>query len=114
MIREFFLEGGYGMYVLVVIGLAAMVVGGWFAAGEERGRWPAWILVALCVVAGAGFTVQGRSLTDDAVMAVDPAMREQIIEQGYKEANRPLQFGIGLAIVGAVVAGVGEMKRRKS
>jgi hypothetical protein len=40
-------------------------------------------------------------------------MRDRIMEQGYKEASRPLQFGVGIAILGAIVAGTGELRLRR-
>jgi hypothetical protein len=70
------------------------------------------VLVALCVVGGAGFMLQGRSITDAAVANVDPQMREMLVEQGYKESARPLQLGVGLAVVGGIIAAAGEAKRR--
>jgi hypothetical protein len=114
MLVQFFQEGGWGMYVLVVLGLAGVVVAGLYASGQEKMRWPAWIIAAACVLAGAGFMLQGRSLTDDAIAAVDPQQQEMIREAGYREAARPLQLGIGLAVLVGAIAAAGEVKRKKS
>jgi len=114
MLVRFFQEGGYGMYVVLLFGLMGVAAAAVYAARQERMRWPAWGLAAACVVAGALFMMQGRSRTDEAIAAVDPQTQEMIREAGYRESQRPLQLGLGLGVLVAVLAAAGEVKRRKS
>jgi uncharacterized membrane protein len=123
MVMQFFQEGGYGMYVVLLLGMAGVAAAAVYASGQERMRWPAWGLAAACVVAGALFMMQGRSRTDEAIAAVDPqlseAIREAVDDQhiravGYRGSQRPLQLGIGLGVLVAVISAIGEVKRRKS
>ena len=113
MIRQFFLEGGYGMWILLMLALGVVAVAALFANGNDRMRAPAWVLVAAAVFAGAAVMLQARSLVDAAVANVDPQMRDAIVEQGNKEAARPLQLGVGIAVLGAIVAGTGELRLRR-
>jgi heme O synthase-like polyprenyltransferase len=114
MIASWFLEGGYGMWVMVTVGVGVLAVAAVYAAGQDRLREATWALVGLAVAAGAAFMLQGRALVERAVENVDPQMRARIVAQGYAEAQHPLELGVGIALAGAAVAGVGELRRRRA
>src|SRR5437868_1561256 len=104
--REFFLEGGGWMYPIALFGLVSVAAGATAFATRSRGTALAGLaLAALVMLLGVAGMMRGRALTDDAIAHVEPSIAEAIRAQGHKEANRPLQLGGPLALLGLALSG---------
>lgn len=114
------LEGGYGMAVLSVVGgyaIGAAVASRW---SESRGPKIAAAVGALVtVLAGLGFHAQALRVIEEALERVDPAEVELIRAAGRGEALRLVEWAglLGLVTVlllvrGGPVARLGEGERR--
>lgn len=104
---DMFREGGWTMWLIVLLTLAA--VPATMAALVSNSRALAFVglgLVALIALTGVGGTMLGRHQVDAAIAAVgDVHDRELIHEMGYREAGRNLQFaglvGVPLMLLAA-------------
>lgn len=108
---EFFAEGGFGMFPVLGFGLAAIAVGGRFAADADPTRAPlvralAWLLVAstlhamlLDVAAVLWFVADPSRAPDDTLV--------RTVFQGLRESTRPGALGGGLLVLALVLDAVG-------
>lgn len=110
---SFFREGGFGMWIILFIGFAAIVLGIAYAATKERAlRLPAaGVALATLVVAGL-FWWHALNVVGEALAAVEPSMQAQLEEAGRSEAARNLQLGGGLFIIAAIATAAGDLRRR--
>ena len=112
-VRQWFVEGGIFMILLLVLGVPAALIGGVMHAVAAR-RWSLLVgalLLLLPAGTGALGTVHGRRVTEDALAATDPAHRAMLREAGYREAGHAVRFGVGISVVGLVPLVVGEVRR---
>lgn len=114
MILEWFHEGGYGMWVLLALAAGLIPTALLYARGADTLRLVTGIMLGLVLLGGALFTMQGRGMTEDAIVNVDPSQAELIRAQGYKEASRPIVFAIAIVVAGGIPFAIGEARRRKS
>jgi hypothetical protein len=108
-----FHEGGWPMYLLVLLGLEGMTVGALHIAFAQRWtRILAGSALASILIFGAFGTWLGRTRTEEALRAVDPAMAAQLREVGEREASRPIEFAVVLAGLTLVPFVVGELRKK--
>lgn len=100
------------MWLVLLVGIAAIGAAIAHLREVERARDIAIGLVVACVVVGGGLMVSLRSRVDDVLPAVDPAQREAIREQGYAESLRPIELAVGLAVVAGALVVAAETRRR--
>ena len=105
---EFFHEGGILMYPIALLGLAALALGAVAAGAKQKGVAVGALVCATTVMllSVAGM-MMGRMQVKAALEVVNPADREQIMQVGYAEANRPLQLGVPMGVLGAMLGLVG-------
>jgi hypothetical protein len=114
VIINYFHEGGYGMWVLLALAAGLIPTVLLYARGGESLRVVSAVMLGLVLLGGAFFTMQGRGMTEDAIENVDPASRELIRDEGYKEASRPILFALIIVVAGGIPFAIGESRRRKS
>jgi hypothetical protein len=91
---RFWMEGGVAMYLVALLWLAAEGAGVLaIVTRKSVVAMAAMALSALPLTAGVLGMVYNRSVVENAVAMVNPADRAIILEQGNKEAMRPLQLG---------------------
>ena len=98
-LAQFWLEGGFVMYPVLLTWLAAEASG--VVALISKNVAAAMVAIALSsapLIVGVAGQAWNRSRVDEAIAHVSPADKELIREAGYKESARPLQFG-GFATV---------------
>ncbi len=101
---RFFAEGGFWMYPIALLGLGAVVLGAVGLAAKSKGAaLGAMVCAALVTLLGVAGMMWGRMHTDRALAMVAPDFAEQIREQGYREANRPVQLAGGFVVLGALL-----------
>ena len=110
------------MYQVLYLGVPALVIALLHAVAPRK--WSVWTgagIVSLAVVTGVLGWHQSRSLADEYVereqrdpeSRVTPAELEEMREQAYLEASRPLQFA-GIAAAACLLPLlVGEIRRRR-
>jgi hypothetical protein len=116
---EFFKEGGFGMWPILVFGLITLVVAGRFAARPERrqlGFLGGMALSTVLVMLHATWTDFGTvcgALADPE--RVSDAGLTRTMWQGLKECTRPGAFGLALLTLAAILfaAGLSRMKREE-
>ena len=108
-VSTMFHQGGPTMFMITALIIPALALVG-VHIGLRR-KWS--LLVSLGVIAailGIGLfgMMQGRGRTDDALgRAENEQERAMILEEGYKESSRPMQYaGLvgGILVVGVLVA----------
>jgi hypothetical protein len=93
-LAQFWMEGGAAMYLVALLWLAAEGAGVLaIVTRKSVVAMAAMALSALPLTAGVLGMVYNRSRVMEAVAMVNPADKAMIIEQGNKEAMRPLQLG---------------------
>jgi hypothetical protein len=98
-LAQFWLEGGFVMYPVLLSWLAAEASG--VVALITKNVAAAMAAIALSsapLIIGVAGQAYNRAQVDAAIAHVDPADQETIREAGYRESARPLQLG-GLATV---------------
>jgi len=103
------MEGGFWMYPILLLGLVAVALAALQLVLGNRVFQLAAVVVALApAVLGVLGWMHGRSSVDNVLGMVTPEDRPRLQAQGYKEAQRPLQFGgaitglcVPLLVVGA-------------
>jgi hypothetical protein len=108
-------EGGVTMLwikYLIVPGL--LVVAVHVFAPRRWSLWCSALVIALIVGAGAYGTLEQRSRIGDPLPTPVASEREleQLRAEGYREANRPIQFGGVVAGGLAVILSIAELRRR--
>ena len=102
--REFFLEGGFWMYPIALLGLVGVVLGAVALAAKAKGlALASLVLAAIVMLLGVGGMMWGRMKTDEALAMVSPEHAAAIREVGHKEANRPLQLAGPFSVLGALM-----------
>jgi threonine dehydratase len=112
---RWFAEGGWSMWVLLLLALPAVAAG--FAHLAERRRVTLYLgggAVLLAVLVGVTGWMSGQEAVESALAggAIDPAMVAQLRAQGEKEARRPLELAGAIALVAGLLVVGGELKRR--
>jgi hypothetical protein len=111
----FFREGGYGMYVVLALGVAALTAGIAYVVDRDRPLRPvcAGLLIGT-VAAGIVFTQLARGRVEAAIAGIEPGPQKlEILEMGKKEAGRNLELALGAALIAAIPFGAAELKRRR-
>jgi hypothetical protein len=114
MISDWFYEGGFMMYVVLLAGLIAIPLAIVHAAQPKR--WSLAIsggFLVLVLASGAAGTLLGRMKVNQVLPLVAPDQVEALKEQGYKEASRPIVFAAIVVGIGAIPFAFGEIKRKK-
>lgn len=112
---EFFAEGGFWMYPISLLGIVAVALGAVALGAKQKNLAVAALACAAVVMLmGVGGMMWGRSQVDRALVMVNPEDAEKIREQGYLEANRPLQLGGPLAVLSTLLALSGFVMTRRS
>jgi hypothetical protein len=83
------------------------------AMGEARLRLPVLATIGVTLGAGALFWWHNLERVAEALENVDPSMRITLEEVGRRESARPIQLAVGAAVLAAIIAGVGELQRRR-
>jgi len=116
---DFFKEGGWGMYPVLVLGVILVVSAARYAIDGESARLRFVIAMSLSLVASIA-----TACTADVAMVfwylqsperVPDAMFHRILAEGLKESSRPAMLGLsllGLALI-AVSIGVYRTGRRE-
>ena len=108
---EMFLEGGWTMWVIVLLTLGALPATIAALVASHRGLAMVGLaLVAAIGITGVGGTMLGRRQVDRAMTHLSPVDRALIHELGYREASRNLQFA-GLAGVPLMLLAVAAYAR---
>ena len=109
---EMFREGGWTMWVIVLLTLGALPATIAALVANHRGLAMVGLaLVAAIAITGVGGTMLGRRQVDAAIGAVSDAHDRALIhEMGYREAGRNLQFA-GLVGVPLMLLAVGAYAR---
>ena len=108
---QFFMEGGWSMYPILVLGLILVWSAARFAIDREPvrrsfiGVTSLALLVSLVQGSLSGFGVLMWALSD--VKRVPPEMRLPILFAGLKEVTRPGIFGLGFLGVGLILLAIG-------
>lgn len=116
-LMQLFMEGGWPMWLIVLLTLAAGATT--VAALIANNRVMAFVAlggVALIALTGVGGTMLGRQQVDAAIVAVEDAHdRELIREGGYREASRNLQFAgiVGVPLLLLAVAAYARAMQRQ-
>jgi hypothetical protein len=108
---EFFKEGGWGMYPILVVGLVLLWSSCRYALDREPARRP---FIAVLTLAYLAFIVQGV-LTDIATVfwalseghKVPPDQLVLVLLEGMKESTRPAILGFGLMGLALVAVSIG-------
>jgi hypothetical protein len=111
----FFREGGSGMYVILLLAVAAIAVGVAYAISGARPLRPvAAGLLGATLLAGLGFQMRAQHRVEEAVAGIEGGPgKAELMAMGQKEAGRNLQLALGGIFVGAIAFIAGELKRRK-
>lgn len=116
---EFFAEGGWGMYPVLVFGLSAVGGAIWFALKPEPRRLAFTAAMWLTLVSA----IVHATWTDlAAVMAylADTTQKEpgapvvSILFQGLKESTRPGTMGGMFLTLGLLIVGIGALRAPKN
>jgi hypothetical protein len=111
---RWFLEGGAGMWLIAVAGLAGIACAAVHAATRDAGpRLAALALLGVAFALGVVLTMQARARVDNAIREVDPEMRDRLRVVGYEESSHLVELAIALAAVGAIPIAVGALRKRR-
>jgi hypothetical protein len=106
-IAEFFNEGGFWMWPVSFFGMTAFALGVLAVSSRNRTMTLSALGVSCAVVfLGVTGTMLSRMQVKQAVAMIKPTYRDGVLEQGFKEANRPLQLAGGFALLGLLMGGV--------
>lgn len=111
---EFFAEGGWGMWVILFVGVALLGAAGRFAARPSRRQVAplgAMALATLISIVHATWTDFGAvfGAVADEKRVADAALTRVLFE-GLKECTRPGAFGGAVLTVAAVLFAVGLLR----
>jgi|SRR5580704_14650247 hypothetical protein len=115
---EMFMEGGWGMWAILIFGLTLVGATVRFAARPHRGQIPfiaAMWLTTLVSAVHATWTAFGavfNALSDEK--RVPDAMLTRTLMEGMKEATRPGSFGGAVLTLTCVLFAVGVLRMNKS
>lgn len=114
--REFFLDGGVGMFPTMIFGLAALVLAGVYAA-QPRARLVPLIsgLGGASLLAGTLGTVLGFKATVAAIVGTPSIADDQlklIALAGASESVNNLLLALGLTTLVALALGLGGFRAR--
>ncbi|MET0595344.1 MAG: hypothetical protein ABW133_21785 [Polyangiaceae bacterium] len=109
--RDFFIEGGWAMYPVLILGLVLLASSGRYATDLEpiRLRFIGVLSLALVVFIAAGVVIntamvfwylQSRERVPDAEYL-------RILAEGLKEASRPANLGLPMLGVGLILVSIG-------
>jgi hypothetical protein len=123
---DYFMMGGWAMYVVTLIGAAGVAAAGVglivalvkpaSGLGLAMGMTGA-VLGLLAGGAGALGAIRGRQRVIAAVAGVDASQKQEILRQGMWEASIPQAYGLyvgaPLMVIGALAAGLAVARRPK-
>jgi hypothetical protein len=115
---EFFMEGGWGMWAILIFGVTTVGAAIRFAARPQRGQIAfiaAMGLTTLVSTAHATWTDLGavfNALSDDK--RVPDATMSRVLMEGLKECTRPGAFGGALLTLACLLVAVGVLRLGKS
>src|SRR4051812_31957842 len=103
------------MWPIAFFGMTTLAVGVLAVASRNRTMVLGALGVASAVLLlGVVGTMMTRMQIKAAVENVDPRDKQLILDQGFKEANRPLQLAGGFAFLGLLLGGVAFPLSKKS
>ncbi len=111
MVRNFFLDGGFGMYPTTLFGLLLLAAGVACAVLPERRLVP--LLVSLAVVtlgSGALGCVAGFITTFRYVEKVEAARQHAIALLGISESLNNLELALIFLVLATLIASVGALR----
>jgi hypothetical protein len=115
---EMFMEGGWGMWAILIFGLTLVGVTVRFAARPRRGQIPfiaAMALTTLVSTAHATWTDFGavfKAVSDEK--RVPDGQMGRVLMEGMKECTRPGSFGGAVLTFACVLFAVGVLRMSKS
>jgi hypothetical protein len=110
---EFFQEGGWSMYPILIVGIILLVSSTRYAIDREPVRIRFITALSLALVA---LLCQGMLLDAATVLwavagdKFPPEMRSQVLMQGMKESTRPGIMGLALLSVSLVLVSIGSYR----
>jgi hypothetical protein len=116
-VLDFFKEGGWGMWAILVFGLITLGAAIRFAARPERrqmGFLGAMSLTTVIATLNATWTDFGavfNALSDEK--RVPDAALTRTMWEGFKEATRPGAFGGGLLTIACLLFAVGMLRMNR-
>jgi MFS family permease len=109
---EFFKDGGWSMFILLLFGVLGVAGAGFFAARPDRKHegYLKWMSAALlwATLAGAGSCL--AAVWHNTAGIEDANERSRIVQQGYAESMSPVIMGFAFL---AVMAFLGAIGRRR-
>jgi hypothetical protein len=114
---EFFMEGGWGMWAILIFGLTLLGVSIRFAVRPQRAQIPflaAMALTTLFSTAHATWTDLGavfNAVSDEK--RVPDAMMARTLMEGLKECTRPGSLGGAMLTLSCVIFAVGVLRLGK-
>lgn len=109
---QFFMEGGWGMYPVLIVGVILLVSAAQYAFDGEPVRLRVITALALLLLV---FVAEGM-LTDVATVlwyvasdehGLTPELRSRALLEGLKESTRPGVLGLGLLGLGLTLVTIG-------
>jgi hypothetical protein len=109
--RDFFVEGGWAMYPVLILGLVLLGSTARFAIDLEpvRLRFITALSLALAVFIAAGLVINTAAVFFylQSEERVPDAMYLRILAEGLKEASRPANLGLPLLGLGLIFVSIG-------
>jgi hypothetical protein len=108
---EFFMDGGWSMYPVLIVGLVLLGSAAYFAVDREpvRLRFVSVLSLALLAFSAQGLVVDVATvcwaLSDEK--RVPAALRVPVLLEGLKESTRPLTLGLGLLALALILVSIG-------
>lgn len=108
---DFFIEGGFGMWAILFIGLGLLAATGRFVAKPEKRRLAFIGSLALATTFSMLYTTVVDLGTVFGVIAnpdkIPTEQMSRILLQGLKECTRPMSFGLVILTVAALLFAAG-------
>jgi hypothetical protein len=107
-----FMEGGFSMWFIMLVGLLSLLGAGWFAFRGERKvlGWTAWLTGATAASTIAGFSMDfGKVAHVIAERASEPDAHAMLL-QGIGESMSPVILGSALIAAACVLLAIGSRR----
>lgn len=116
---EFFAEGGWGMYPVLVFGLSAVGGAIWFALKPEPRRLAftaaMWLTLVSAIVHATWTDLAAvMAYLSDATQKQPDMQVVPILFQGLKESTRPGTMGGMFLTLGLLIVGIGALRAPKN
>ena len=115
---DFFMEGGWGMWAILIFGVTLLGAAVRFAAKPRRDQIPFLAAMALTTLVSsfhATWTAFGavfNAMSDEK--RVPDAQMSRVLMEGLKECTRPGSFGGAMLTLACVLFAVGVLRMGKS